>query len=356
MQTLAIQTGVNFVFYGVQSALFIAAISMLSHHKARFRLLIAAIIALFISSTIGVVVQTVIFVIQFPTGGLRPPPIVPLIRRLNILMNVSHRFNYLVGDAIVVWRAWIVWPDSRLARGLLFICMCGSTSGIVLNSVWQAEWTLHDDVGRTALERTLTVTVPLLVTNMLATVLMALQVWSYRRYIKASLGSQSRLNKVEGTVLMLVESGLLYCALWVLFLVTGLREPTPDRINTYDVIQPAYHTIAGIYPTFIVLVVATRRSTAESFLSHSSDPASGTLRFTPGVASTSQDPGQTTSAYDSMHMTQTGDVSRVGSTSYGAIGMNSDLLEAKPTGHVPSSHDNEIEEIDIHEGTSSGLL
>ena len=84
---------------------------------------------------------------------------------------------------------------------------------------------------------------------------------TYRRNIKSSLGVQSRLNRVEGTLLALVETSFLYCALWVsgarlssgmilrrsrqvLFLVTGLQEPVKGKINIYGVIQPAYHTIA----------------------------------------------------------------------------------------------------------------
>ncbi|KAL1688341.1 hypothetical protein GGG16DRAFT_127253 [Schizophyllum commune] len=277
-QTIAIQTAVNFCFFG-------------DYSKSRFRWLTVAIVALFISSLIGVVDQTVVFVIQFTTNASNASHLIPLFHRMNIVMNVSHRFNYLVGDLIVVWRAWVVWPDSRTARFLLVLCICGSVVGTIINSVWQAQWTLQGDKGKSALTRTLTITVPLLATNFVATVLMGIRLWTYRRNIKSSLGGQSRLNRVEGTLLALVETSFLYCALWVLFLVTGLQEPVKGKINIYGVIQPAYHTIAGIYPTFIVLLVATKRSTAETYLSVS-EPKE-TLRFTPGLGDTTRTFGQT---------------------------------------------------------------
>ena len=41
-----------------------------------------------------------------------------------------------MSDTIVVWRAWILWPDSRFAKGALLVCMCGSVGGD-LPSYWE---------------------------------------------------------------------------------------------------------------------------------------------------------------------------------------------------------------------------
>ncbi|KAL1749145.1 hypothetical protein HDZ31DRAFT_79235 [Schizophyllum fasciatum] len=299
-QTIAIQTAVNFCFF-----------------------------ALFISSAIGVVDQTVVFVIQFTTNASNASHLVPLFHRMNIVMNVSHRFNYLVGDLIVVWRAWVVWPDSRAARILLLLCICGSVAGTIMNSVWQAQWTLQGDRGKSALTRTLTITIPLLVTNFVATVLMGARLWTYRRNIKAGLGGQSRMNRLEGTLLALVESSFLYSALWVLFPVTGLQKPIPGQINVYGVIQPAYHTIAGIYPTFIVLLVATKRSTVNSYLS-APVVAQEPLRFTPGAANTTHTFDESIGIAADAGSTQEHELAEMQGTSRDMRGGSRTLLDEEP--------------------------
>ncbi|KAL1696287.1 hypothetical protein GGG16DRAFT_43571 [Schizophyllum commune] len=255
MKNIVMQTGVDCLFYGIQGALFIAACAMLARQDNRSRAVAVAIVGLFLSSLVGVVLNMMFYLVQIPTFGWGLDSIWDLLVRMNVAIAATYRFNYFVSDAIVVWRAWVLWPNSRLAKGALCVCLAGSLVGVIVECVW----TVEDLVEGEPAIRTLMMTVPLLATNVVATALVGVQVWIYRRDIKGSFGPVTKTTRVEKVLLLLVESGLVYCLIWVIYLVINLTEG-PNTLMAYGVISTAYHTIAGIYPTLIVLAVAMQRT------------------------------------------------------------------------------------------------
>ncbi|KAL1682758.1 hypothetical protein EV122DRAFT_203130 [Schizophyllum commune] len=255
MKNIVMQTGVDCLFYGIQGALFIAACAMLARQDNRSRAVTVAIAGLFLSSLVGVVLNMMFYLVQIPTFGWDLDSIWDLLVRMNVAIASTYRFNYFVSDAIVVWRAWVLWPNSRIAKGALCVCLAGSLVGVIVECVW----TVEDLVEGEPAIRTLMMTVPLLATNVVATVLVGIQVWIYRRDIKGSFGPVTKTTRVEKVLLLLVESGLVYCLIWVIYLVINLTEG-PNTLMAYGVISTAYHTIAGIYPTLIVLAVAMQRT------------------------------------------------------------------------------------------------
>ncbi|TRM57631.1 hypothetical protein BD626DRAFT_514054 [Schizophyllum amplum] len=293
LQSILMQVAVDVLFYGVQAALFIAAIASLARQTSRSLLLQTPIIILFLTSTMGTIAILIFYTIQMPQYGLRPTDIQRAIFQLSVVLSVTDRVNYLLSDFVVVWRAWVLWPDNRYVRALLALCMCGSTIGVIIEVYWafQLYGTLQ------LASRTLLMMVPLLVTNMVTTVLMAARVWFYRRDIKRSLGKSNR-TRVEGVLLLLVESGFVYCGLWIMFIV--LRQSSESNADAYGIVKTAFHSLAGIYPTFIVLAVAAQRSTAESMFT--SVQLSRPINFAPSDnarsdAGTSSDTGMGTGDY-----------------------------------------------------------
>ena len=78
----------------------------------------------------------------------------------------------------------------------------------------------------------LVLVIPLLLTNLMATSLIAVQFWSvitmisaaavayasyryYRRDVKGRLGISERASPVEKVIVLFVESGLVICSIWV---------------------------------------------------------------------------------------------------------------------------------------------
>ncbi|RDX47373.1 hypothetical protein OH76DRAFT_1354415, partial [Lentinus brumalis] len=113
---------------------------------------------------------------------------------------------------VVWWRACVLWPANRAVRLVCMIMILLTISMHLpsLASTFQATYgdMLIDDLWGiiTGLSS--------LLTNIIATTLIAYRAWQHRRTIMTYLRA-SRRTQVERTLALLVESGLLYCALWV---------------------------------------------------------------------------------------------------------------------------------------------
>ncbi|KAL1748770.1 hypothetical protein HDZ31DRAFT_5510, partial [Schizophyllum fasciatum] len=261
IQSIVMQTGVGFLFYGVQASLFMAALVAMAHQGTRSHFMRATVCSLFLSSTIVAVADIVFYLVQTPSFGYHLDRIFNLLFALNIVTDVFPRFNFVMSDAIIAWRAWVLWPDSRLVKGTLILCMVGSAAGVTIDCVWSAQ----DVMGEHVVElRALLVTMPLLLTNVVSTTLVGVKVWYYRHEIKDAVGPWRKTSRVEKVLVLLLESGCVYCMIWIVRLTIDLVAGTRHIVHGYRIIGGTYHSIAAIYPTLIVIVVAMQRSAAQS--------------------------------------------------------------------------------------------
>ncbi|KAL1710203.1 hypothetical protein EV121DRAFT_275762 [Schizophyllum commune] len=257
LKNIIMHAGVDFLFYGIQGGLFVAALSILARRSNRMRVLAITIAILFFLSTISVTLGVLFYLIQFPTGyGGTILDLTDFLDRLIVVLAVAARLNYLISDGIVVWRAWTLWIDHRAAKGVLLACMCGSAIGTTVECVWSLQSTRR---GQTeSATQTLMLTVSLLATNIVSTALVAIRVWIYRRDVKASLSPYIRPTSVEKVLLLLLESGSFYCLIWVVNLLVRMTQGV-DTLGVYGVVSVAYHAIPGIHSTFMILAVAMQR-------------------------------------------------------------------------------------------------
>ncbi|KAL1759421.1 hypothetical protein FB107DRAFT_205023 [Schizophyllum commune] len=261
IQSILMQTGVDFLLYGVQLTLFIAALVSMARQDSRTLLMTTVVFSLILSSTIVVVANIVFYLVQTPSFGYDLDRIYNLLLALNVVTDVCPRYNFVVSDAIVAWRAWVLWPDNRCIKSVLILCVLGSLAGVTVQCVWTAQ----DVMGEHTVQlRALMVTMPLLLTNVVATVLVGGKVWYYRREIKSALGSWRKTSRVEKVLVLLLESGCIYCLIWVVRLSIDLAAGTGKTVHGYRIIGGTYHSIAAIYPTLIVIAVALQRSAAQS--------------------------------------------------------------------------------------------
>ncbi|KAJ7592373.1 hypothetical protein C8J56DRAFT_780895, partial [Mycena floridula] len=132
------------------------------------------------------------------------------------------RGEYLIGDFIVVWRAWILWTNHSRAHMLLCICLFGTFVGVTVDLALVILYDLSQfsdspRFGSVCL-RSLIQILPLFLTNFISTVLIAYKVWyvEYQVEIKQNLGlSKNRRAQVERVLILLTESGSIYCLIWV---------------------------------------------------------------------------------------------------------------------------------------------
>ncbi|KAL1729574.1 hypothetical protein EV714DRAFT_273629 [Schizophyllum commune] len=251
LENIIMHAGVDFLFYGIQGGLFVAALSILARRSSRMHILAITIAILFLLSTISVTLGVLFYVIQFPTGyGGTISDLTDFLDRLIVVLAVAARLNYFISDGIVVWRAWTLWIDYRTIKGVLL------AFGTAVECTWSLQSTRKGQVESET--RTLMLTVPLLATNIVSTALVAIRVWIYRRDIKASLSPYIRPTSVEKVLLLLLESGSFYCLIWVVNLLVRMTQGV-DTLGVYGVVSVAYHAIPGIHSTFMILAVAMQR-------------------------------------------------------------------------------------------------
>lgn len=184
--------------------------------------------------------------------------------------------NIVLGDCIVLWRAWILWARNRsiqavsvllIASTLVTSSLCSATAGDPIEAVW----------GMSAFALSWA-------TNVWATGLISLKAWQYRRVITHDLLGANARAQAEKALMLFVDSGILYCALWTVMVAGALRSMLPGTTTSSakfgsDVLKfkesGLIHAI-GIYPTAVVILVALTKSYCERTLRFDSLP---TLQF-----------------------------------------------------------------------------
>ncbi|KAL1678282.1 hypothetical protein EV122DRAFT_252081 [Schizophyllum commune] len=229
MQGLIMQIGVDFALYGTPIPMF-AWVSLHTESYGRQECKARSLSQLLLSS------------LQLPYElGTSVQDVMGLLVRLDIMGTVANNFNYLVSDAVVVWRAYILWSDSLVAKGILLSFLTGTLA-------------IQSDVKLAFL----------LATNVVATVLVGVKFWYYRRDIKGALGLFTRKSQVEKVLVLLLESGITYCAIWIAYTIIWTdAEKLNISYYTSDTFGSAIHNIAGIYPTFVVLVAMQSNAAQE---------------------------------------------------------------------------------------------
>ncbi|THU96116.1 hypothetical protein K435DRAFT_797613 [Dendrothele bispora CBS 962.96] len=213
-------------------------------------------------------------IIQILSIGYNLPDsreVTQLITRLEIGLNLMDRLNYVMGDIVVVWRAWVLFPQRLAVKVTLLICLLGSFVGTSLNLGLYAKGLLENGSFAGNKTETIILAVPLIFTNLTATALIGFKAWHHFQSIQRNLGSSPK-------------SGLLYLAFWITYLVFGSTQGNGAIANeTYNSMLPE---LAAIYPILIILVVAHENSKPESVNDMS---LSQSIRFASVRASESED-------------------------------------------------------------------
>lgn len=242
----------------------------------RFQL--AAVVIIFVSNTLLLGIGVALNIGEITNLGPDPLPST-YFTRMVWLDIVTPRICYILSDLIVVWRAWVI-SENRIARWLLAVSMfitfgCTVVEGYLsLVPIYAANGA---DVGK--LPRfDLFLFVPVLTTNTLSTLLILHKTWEYRQSIKVHLLQQPHNTRIEEVLILLVESGALYAAFWIVNLVLAMKyedDPHPPvAANTIGSLLPR---ISAIYPVAIILLVARGR---DRILTESDAP-SDTMQFIP---------------------------------------------------------------------------
>ncbi|THU96889.1 hypothetical protein K435DRAFT_778346 [Dendrothele bispora CBS 962.96] len=231
----------------------------LRNSRAR-QVLLVIVWLMFIDSTIIGMVYVSFFLMNIHVlQTTRPNPPTPAdFDRLYIVLIVFTGVNFILSDGIVVWRAWVLYPRSIKIRGLLSLCMVGTIVATILNTIFSIK-----EVPVTHEERagpgTLWFFLPLLATNLVATTLVAYKVWSYRKMwseLSVSKVTASGRSSVDRIMIVLVESGIIFCFYLIVCMLSALRLVGKLGHELLECILPP---LEGIYLTLVILLVTCQR-------------------------------------------------------------------------------------------------
>ncbi|KAJ7592211.1 hypothetical protein C8J56DRAFT_886918 [Mycena floridula] len=288
-----IQIAVQFLLHGIYSALVMIVLYKLWTNKvtlAACRILSAAAISIFVASTAQISIDLAYYLILLSTVGFNPPNVERPLIYMSILGNAMIRLNYLIGDSIVVWRAWVIWTHHPRVHILLIVCLVGSFGDLSQFS----DTPRFPSTG----SWTLILTLPLFLTNSVSTLSMGYKAWKYKVEIKQTLGLlHNKRNTVERVLILLTESGSIYCFLWLSILIFGLASSNNQSLS-YQLIIVILPQLVAIYPILIILLLALEKANLESSVTGPSFSQSLQFASRPPVATETQSdfpPDSTTS-------------------------------------------------------------
>ncbi|KAE9398509.1 hypothetical protein BT96DRAFT_33261 [Gymnopus androsaceus JB14] len=170
-----------------------------------------------------------------------------------VIQTTFFSVEYLIGDAVVVWRACAVWGYSRK---IIFLPILMLTSATVLVSIFVGCLGVHDwayiaGEPETCYKSYLGVFFLSLSTNLMATTLIATRAWMHHRLLLRSSGQKSTVTRI---LILLVESGLIYLLIWATKSISafGTLSSTLTGQFAVSMLNSMGNQIVGLYPTLLV--------------------------------------------------------------------------------------------------------
>ncbi|KAJ8096241.1 hypothetical protein PM082_011375 [Marasmius tenuissimus] len=247
-------------------------------------LLLLLTVALFSTSTAlwamnvsQLTIATKGFFLNYPTRGLldRWLALIDDIEPFGTPMEALFLTNMVLGDSVVIWRAWVLCRDTRLRR-LVYIPMMMLLIGftfMVIALECLSNNGYHDggDTGQSSMavgsevcQRGEPIAWGIsLATNFVSTCLIAVRAWEHRQFLRKSAVVRGTL--VEKILIILTESGFIYCLFWLTQLSLFFQKSTDLRFVSFlQVFLAALgDQISGLYPTLIIIFVDKQKSISQ---------------------------------------------------------------------------------------------
>ncbi|THU85099.1 hypothetical protein K435DRAFT_970853 [Dendrothele bispora CBS 962.96] len=262
-------TAVIALLYGVHLVLSILTLGLLLKSglkkKAHVGLFILTILTM-IGSTFNAVLDLEFKLLEASLRGQHHPDLnstLDLANKISIGQNYTDRLNFLISDAIVVWRAWVLFPRSRKVKVILALCMVISTAGTYLEAAFITSRAVGLKDFKLAQRKIFLMPICVLLTNVTATFLIGYKACCHHMTIKRNLDKTDRsVDQIRKILVFLAESGVVYCVLWIIYAAIILFAGNETSIS-YGIYNTAMPDISGIYPILIILLVAHENNVKE---------------------------------------------------------------------------------------------
>ncbi|KAF5372096.1 hypothetical protein D9758_005037 [Tetrapyrgos nigripes] len=254
------------LLYGVEallavSALFIMLRQGMTKTWSRWSMFLAICIML-TASTINLVGDLKVYTVQIQVLGDDPnfdPS--PVMIKWNVLKVIFARISYFVGDSIVIWRAWILFPKNRDMKKLLAACGIISIGAIIADIVV----TIKANVNKNYEISTIILPIGFLISNIAIAALVAYKTWLLREFIRNTYGdSVGRGTKFLQMTYLLAESGVFYCIIWILIFLEIPKKVFGDAAE--DAVASTLPQLGNLYATAIIVLIIFQQTHCDSTL------------------------------------------------------------------------------------------
>ncbi|RDB27835.1 hypothetical protein Hypma_002326 [Hypsizygus marmoreus] len=190
----------------------------------------------------------------------------------NLIIAWASEIVPIISDAVVIWRAWVIFTLDRrwllIGPIALWVGTIASALGyLVLTSSFDGVQGLN--TGGTQ-QNLFTANIALsFATNVAATLLIGYKLWALRATV--SVFSQKTSMPVH-VLIVLVESGVIYCVLQLVTLVMSIAPnggtggvPGSAEWVASQIFSSAYFEISAMYAAIVVVVVNARRSIVDTY-------------------------------------------------------------------------------------------
>ncbi|KAH9973227.1 hypothetical protein BGW80DRAFT_1459134 [Lactifluus volemus] len=173
---------------------------------------------------------------------------------------------YILSDIICAWRAVILWNRDKRVIAILLLFILGNIiaagSALVVDLSPFFNPRIHNEKPQ---RHALILVGTTFGINLLCTGLIGWKAWEHRVTIKQHLGECNVSTRVEKILAILIESGLVYCCLWIVYLIAGFGvfpEPFATAMKLALLVSP------GAYPTLIIILVCMQKSPIDFYSAH----------------------------------------------------------------------------------------
>ncbi|KAJ6498919.1 hypothetical protein C8R45DRAFT_97726 [Mycena sanguinolenta] len=208
------------------------------------------------------------------------------------LFNAVTLINYVLSDGVVVWRARIICVEKRrkymwITMGFLAVTSLSVTLTIAFR-VANCVVDLSDLSGGHFLPSILnalqvTTLVMSLLSNLTATGVVGVTAWGHWRMMRVTLGNKTNALRTNYILLLVVETGVIYCISTVLVLICILIRLPQGTLG--DLWTPVQVQFAGAYPCLVLLLVSTKKSLSEASFTYDGVASSEAIEFSSAVNS-----------------------------------------------------------------------
>ncbi|KAJ7600528.1 hypothetical protein C8J56DRAFT_1019670 [Mycena floridula] len=288
------------IWLTIYTILVIKAATLLLNKKRRyFKVSVITLCAILTMYSIAIVLWSLDFtnfIVEARIMLIEAEPNVDLAERLaaadafvlRLAATIDALYGYLsvIGDAIIIYRIFMLWGHSNhrwvliapcallvgsfVATLLLTYCVGHLGSAIVLGAFETPQFCRNVQTATYSMAAA---------TTLIATVLIGILTWNYRRSLRplkagdddeGPVVHKRRRSQAENILFLLVESGLLYF-LFFAIQVTGTIPPVQNWLRSHSGLTFAENmflwcssVIVGIYPTAIVVLSHSKYSVLDT--------------------------------------------------------------------------------------------